>query len=247
MGLSVIIPAFNESAEVGSVVSALQKVFSGRDDVEICVVNDGSTDETAQVSRDLGARVIHHPDCRGYGAALKTGIRHARFSTIAIIDADSTYEAADLPELLTVMDKGQTTMVIGSRTNLYRYDPLFKKLCRLAHRLLVQLLACQAIKDVNSGLRVFRRNFALTHFDRLCEGFSFTTSLTLIALATKEPVSYVEIAYRPRGGQSKFRTLPHLSGIVMALFQTALVYRPYWTTCLLIVLLAVVLALGRFV
>ncbi|RME78858.1 MAG: glycosyltransferase family 2 protein, partial [Chloroflexi bacterium] len=113
--LSVIIPAYNEENGVAGQVENIRRVLAGQNiPHEIIVVDDGSSDGTATAARQTGARVLHHPRNRGYGAALKTGIRAARHELVAIIDADGTYPADALPAMLEKMD--EYDMVVGART-----------------------------------------------------------------------------------------------------------------------------------
>ena len=98
-GLTIIIPAYNEERGIGPVVEKVRDAMDAADcQYEILVVDDGSADRTAEVARATGVRVVSHRQNRGYGEALKTGIRHAGFERIAIIDADGSYPAEQIPE-----------------------------------------------------------------------------------------------------------------------------------------------------
>jgi glycosyltransferase involved in cell wall biosynthesis len=89
---SVIVPAFNESASIGPLITELRAAADWR---EILVIDDGSRDDTAERARTAGARVIHHPSNKGNGAAVKTGIRNASGLFVLIIDADGQHRPAD--------------------------------------------------------------------------------------------------------------------------------------------------------
>src|SRR5262244_1704216 len=113
--VSVIIPAFNEESAIKSVVTEVNDLLRQHEILhEIIVVDDGSTDDTARAGHAAGARVLQHRCNRGYGAALKTGIAAASYEAIAIIDADGTYSAEYLPELIAELE--HSDMVVGSRT-----------------------------------------------------------------------------------------------------------------------------------
>src|SRR2546430_1024401 len=105
IGISIIIPAYNEQQSIRSVVDEIHDLIHKQDmDCEIIVVDDGSTDRTAEVLRDKAVQVIRHPENRGYGASIKTGVFASRFPWILITDADGTYPIASIPKLLENMD-----------------------------------------------------------------------------------------------------------------------------------------------
>lgn len=202
--LSLVIPAYNEEKAIGDVVAAAMPCLAAcAKEWEVLVVSDGSSDLTAQKARDAGATVLEHPENFGYGNAIKTGILNARHSLIAICDADGSYP-------LTVLEKLAPhalsyDMVVGSRVGREFYGGVWKKLARRAQLFLVQYATGMRIPDVNSGLRIFSRETALQHFDTLCGGFSFTTSITLAMLLKGHTVRFEPIDYGKRKGKSHVR------------------------------------------
>ncbi|HWP43536.1 MAG TPA: glycosyltransferase family 2 protein, partial [Blastocatellia bacterium] len=154
--VSVVIPAYNEELMIGSVVNELQELFGQHDiGLEIIVVDDGSTDSTAQAARAAGARVIQHRSNRGYGASLKTGISAATHDTIGIIDADGTYPARYLPRLFAELERAD--MVVGARTGQNVHIPMVRRPAKWVLKHLANYVSGANIPDLNSGLRVFRR------------------------------------------------------------------------------------------
>ncbi len=109
--LSIILPAKNEVGAVGDTVRRIRQAFP---DAEVLVVNDGSTDDTAQVAEAAGARVITHSYSMGNGAAIKTGARQATGEVLVFMDADGQHDPADIPRLLARLDDG-LDMVVGAR------------------------------------------------------------------------------------------------------------------------------------
>jgi polyisoprenyl-phosphate glycosyltransferase len=217
--ISVVIPAKDEEEMVAETILQVQRALEGVDH-EIIVVDDGSLDATAGRAMAAGARVISHPHNLGYGGALKTGIRAARYDTIVITDADGTYPNDQIPILLKEYEKG-FDMVVGARTGQYYRESILKSPLRLVLKLLVEYTTGLKVPDVNSGLRVFSRQKTLPYFNHLCNTFSFTTSLTLAYMMNSLFVSYVPIPYHVRTGKTKVHlwsdTLRTLQYIVEAI------------------------------
>ena len=226
-GISVVVPAFNEESGIGSVLGQLGRVL---DDVglahEIIVVDDGSTDATAAQAEAAGVRVLRHAANRGYGAALKTGIRHARYDLICITDADGTYPTERIPELVGRLAANGWDMVVGARTGENVAIPLVRRPAKWALARLAELVAGESIPDLNSGLRVFRRDMALRFFNLLPDGFSFTTTLTLAMLSNGYLLEYVPIDYHPRVGRSKIRPVRDTLNFVNLVLRIALYFAP---------------------
>ncbi|MBX3177484.1 MAG: glycosyltransferase family 2 protein [Candidatus Hydrogenedentes bacterium] len=220
-GVSVVIPAYNEAGSIRETVEGVRKAFEGSPHpLEIVVVDDGSADETAAIAEEAGARVIGHPTNKGYGNALLTGSRHAAHSWVAITDADGTYPVEELPAMLDEAEGRGLDMVVGARQGRHYEQNLLKRAARWVFKRLSEWVVGEPIPDINSGLRVMRRELIATFAAALSGGFSFTTSITIIAFQTGHHVVYRPIAYYPRTGQSHVRlvrdTLRALQIIVMA-------------------------------
>src|SRR5438045_5467653 len=133
--LTIIIPAYNEERGIRPVVEQVRDAMEAFEyHFEIVIVDDGSKDRTGDEARATGARVIQHRQNRGYGEALKTGIRHAQYERIAIIDADGSYPASEIPRLAALLDDAE--MVVGARTSANAAIPLIR---RPAKRMLTML------------------------------------------------------------------------------------------------------------
>lgn len=200
--VSVIIPAYNEEAGIHESVRTVRAVM-GEAGIrhEILVVDDGSRDNTSDLARKAGATVIQHRKNRGYGAALKTGIGRAKNDIIVIIDADGTYPATYLPEIIRKMKDAD--MVVGARTGQKVQVPLARKPAKWFLRHLAGYLTGESIPDLNSGLRAFRRDVALQYFGILPDKFSFTTTITVAMLCDEFDVVFIPIDYHKRKGKSK--------------------------------------------
>jgi polyisoprenyl-phosphate glycosyltransferase len=199
--VSVVIPAYNEEASIYAVVEHVQQVLSGAGvEHEIVVVDDGSGDQTA-VQASHAQVVVRHPQNLGYGRSLKSGILAAHHDVIAILDADNSYPAERLPEMLGLAESFH--MVSGARTGRIYHGGLVKRIGRFFFRRLAEFAAGQKIPDINSGMRVFRRHHVLPLFPLISGGFSFTTTLTLVYLLNDLFVYYLPIEYHRRAGRSK--------------------------------------------
>jgi glycosyltransferase involved in cell wall biosynthesis len=222
--VSIIIPAYNEELTIQSVVNEVQNLLRQHDIFpEIIVVDDGSTDMTGRVAKSAGARVIQHRSNRGYGASLKTGISAATHEMIAIIDADGTYPAKYLPQLLDELEHAD--MVVGARVGQNVHIPLVRRPAKWVLKHLANYVSNARIPDLNSGLRVFRRDIAMQYFPILPNFFSFTTTITMAMHCDNYAVTYVPIDYRKRGGSSKI--VPWDAGsFAILILRTAMLYRP---------------------
>ena len=222
--LSVVIPAFNEESGIASVLAELRAVLEQADlEAEVIVVDDGSTDRTAHEAQGAGARVLTHRSNRGYGAALKTGIAAATHDVIVIKDADGTYPARHLPELVAALDSAD--MVVGARTGPGVHIPFVRRPAKWALNRLADFVAKARIPDLNSGMRVFRRDVVLQYFPILPDQFSWTTTLTLAMHCDKYAVTYLPIEYRHRTGQSKI--MPWDAGtFAILILRTAMLFHP---------------------
>lgn len=222
--ISVVIPAFNEEKSIAAQVEKVRQVMSANEiSGEILVIDDGSEDGTAEEARLAGARLLVHPENRGYGSSLKTGILAAENETIVIIDADGTYPAAQIPTLLEKLENAD--MVVGARTGENVQIPLVRQPAKLFLRLLAEQVAGQKIPDLNSGMRIFRRECIKQYFPVLSNRFSFTTTSTLALLADNYRVVYHPIDYYARVGKSKI--VPwHFMDFIMLILRVSMMFNP---------------------
>jgi glycosyltransferase involved in cell wall biosynthesis len=219
-----VIPAYDEEEAIERTLAEIAAVL--RDlpgDHEILVVNDGSSDRTSGLAHAAGVRVLDQPRNRGYGAALKVGIRAARNDLIVITDADGTYPAKAIPELLE--HAGEYDMVVGARTGEDVAIPLMRRPAKWFLGRLASYLAGERIPDLNSGLRVLRREHVQRFEHILPSGFSFTTTITLASLCSDLLVYYHPINYYERVGESKIRPVHALEFLILIL-RTIVYFNP---------------------
>jgi glycosyltransferase involved in cell wall biosynthesis len=222
--LSIVIPAYNEQKGIGLTLTQLESVMKEQGvGYEIMVVDDASTDGTADVVREHQAvRLVQHYSNRGYGAAIKTGIRQAHHDWIAIIDGDGTYPASALALLLAETDAYD--MIIGARTG--EDIPLLRRPAKWLLARLAEYLAESRIPDLNSGLRVFKKDIALSYFNILPSRFSFTITITIAFLSDHYLVKFVPITYRKRRGRSKIRPIRDTLNFVQLILRTVMYFNP---------------------
>jgi glycosyltransferase involved in cell wall biosynthesis len=224
--VSIVIPAYNEEEGLAADVAAVQAVMAEAGlAYELIVVDDGSEDGTGEIAEKLtGVRLVRHARNRGYGAALKTGIRHARGDIIVITDADGTYPPKHIPDLLADMERAD--MAVGARTGEVVKVPFFRKPAKWFLTRLAGYLAESDIPDLNSGLRAFRRSHALRFWSILPSSFSFTTTITLAMLCNGMDVFYRPIDYRERKGKSKIRPLRDTYNFLLLVIRVICYFNP---------------------
>lgn len=227
MGVTLVVPAYNEEHGLPVVLEQLIALKSAMDTpVEIIVVDDGSEDNTAEViGRYQAVTLLRHSTNRGYGASLKTAVRHANYEVICITDADGTYPNEVIPELVSMLGPDDD-MVVGSRTGEEVAIPYVRRPAKWFIGRLASAVAGRKIPDVNSGLRAFRRPVALRFLPLLPDGFSFTTTITLAMLANGYNVLYTPINYHARVGSSKIRPIRDTLNFVQLILRIGLYFAP---------------------
>jgi len=222
--VSVVIPAFNEvdavESQVGDIRTALEAAGITH---EIIVVDDCSSDGTGAAVLRSGARLIQHAENKGYGAALKTGILAARNEIIVIIDADGTYPAQEIPCLLERLKTAD--MVVGARVGESVKINWSRRPAKWFLRQLAQWIADRPIPDLNSGMRVFRRDCVMQYFPLLSNRFSFTTTVTLAYLSDDYKLDYCPIDYYPRIGKSKIIAW-HFLDFLILIIRMSMMFNP---------------------
>jgi glycosyltransferase involved in cell wall biosynthesis len=198
------------------------------------VVDDGSTDRTAEMAVAAGVRVIRHPINSGYGRALITGLEAARYDTVAITDADGTYPIELLPQLLSFYDLG-FQMAVAARQGRHYDSSLRKKMLRLFFRVLAEFTCGRKIPDINSGFRVFYRRPVLVWRSAVSSGFSFTTTITFLFMLNNLMVGYLPVKYHKRVGKSKVRLVRDSLRSLQIIFTAIAQFNPLKLYILLLI------------
>lgn len=216
MSLSVVIPAFNEEGAVEHTIEDVRREMDATGiPYEIIVIDDGSEDKTLEIAQATGVVVDSNQVNTGYGAALKRGIKHAQYEYVAIIDADGTYPARYLPQMLALCRNQD--MVVGDRGAAMKNVPLIRRPAKWLLNSLASFLAERRLNDLNSGLRVFRKSELVPFIPLLPQKFSFTTTITLCMSCNGKRMIYAPIQYGKRVGKSKIRPVDFLNFIILVL------------------------------
>lgn len=213
--LTIIIPAYNEAQGLPKTLEAIQTMITEQG-WSVIVVNDGSTDATPQILADvqdqLSITVLHHRTNRGYGAALKTGIQAAQTDFVATMDSDGQHRTEDMLALW-----GKATdydLLIGQRTEIL-HSPLWRMPGKWLLQGMAIFLMRRTIPDLNSGMRVFRREVLLKYIHLFPNGFSFSTTSTMLFMNRGYAVGFHPIRVRARVGKSSVRLSTGLNTILL--------------------------------
>lgn len=223
--ISFLIPAYNEEDSIQETITTLRNVMDDTNWVyEIIIIDDGSEDLTYQAAEQCDVILLRNPINCGYGCALKNGVKNSSFDWCAIVDADGSYPIDSFPELLQYIPDFE--MVVGARSGKHFYGSLAKRFGRKALLAITEYVTGRDIPDVNSGMRIFRRDIALKHINRISSGFSFTATITLAMSMEGHFIKYVPINYLPRVGKSKVNMPKDTLRMMQVLSRAILYYNP---------------------
>ncbi len=219
--LSIIIPAKNEASAIGDVVTRARSEFP---EAELIVVNDGSSDDTANVAEQAGATVITQAESLGNGAAVKAGARIANGEVLAMLDADGQHDPSDLKRLLAKLEEGYD-MAIGAR-NAGSHANVGRLFANGAYNAIATFLTGRDIPDLTSGMRVARASMFKEFLYLLPNGFSYPTTITMAFLRSGYLVCFEPIKAARRTGKSHIRPLRDGVRFFAIIFKVATLYSP---------------------
>ncbi len=234
--LTVVIPALNEEE---SIQSTVERCLAAREhiclnghvrDIEVIVVNDGSTDRTAEIASEIASReasvsLIDFPKNRGYGAALKAGFGQGQGDLVSFLDADGTCDPNYFANLCAAMHERNAAVVLGSRMGRGNQMPLVRRIGNCLYAALLGFLSGKAVTDTASGMRVIRRD-ALPDLYPLPDGLHFTPAMSARALLSDLRIVEVPMPYAERVGESKLHVLRDGIRFLVAIVNALLLYRP---------------------
>lgn len=226
MKVTVIIPAYNESAGIGDTLKELAESVS--DEFEILVIDDGSSDNTYDIVQNIGysnVRCVRHRRNRGYGAAIKTGCRNAAGEIIVWYDADGQHRPEDLLAVIEKMKTEKLDYCIGIRDRNSHCDRN-RKFGKFILTKIVNILAKEPVKDFNSGLRAFKKNILLRYLPLLPDRFGASTITTFIMMETEHVGGTCEITVRPRVGTSTVKPIRDGIRTLSLIMNIIILFRP---------------------
>ncbi|MGD2177212.1 MAG: glycosyltransferase family 2 protein [Anaerolineae bacterium] len=229
--LSVVIPAWNEEDGIAAIaerVLSVRPVLAEANvaDLELIVVDDGSTDRTADIAAACdGVRLVRHEVNKGYGAALKTGFNAARGDLLGFLDADGTYPPEWFPDLCREALDGADLVVGSRRSGAESEMPFVRRVGNVLWSNLVTLLGNHQVMDPASGMRVFRRE-ALERLYPLPDGLNFTPVMSTRAIHEGVRLVEVPIPYKERVGRSKLSVVHDGMRFLRTIIWTVLSYNP---------------------
>ncbi len=224
--VSIVLPVFNEKGHLDDEIERIRKTMDeSRYSYEIIVVDDGSTDGSAERLRQInGIRLLQFATNRGSGSARRYGTQAATGRIVVWTDVDMTYPNDAIPELVDQLD--DVDQVVGARTTEEGTVRLVRRPAKWLIRKLASYLSGVRIPDLNSGFRAFRRDVAIPYLHLLPRGFSCVTTLTMSFLANGYSIKYVPIEYSARAGESKFHWWKDTKRYLLQVVRLTLMWEP---------------------
>lgn len=220
--ISIILPAKNEAAGLRSL---LPEIRAQVPDAELIVVNDGSTDDTADICRQNGVRLVTHPYSMGNGAAIKAGARAASGEILLFMDADGQHRPRDIPLLLEKLDSGYD-MAVGARGRSSQAG-VHRAIANGFYNRLASWMVGQKVADLTSGFRAIRAGKFRKFLYMLPNGFSYPTTITMGFFRAGYAVGYVPIhAARRIGNNSHMRIVRDGVRFLLIIFKIGSLYSP---------------------
>jgi len=219
--IAVVVPAKDEGATIGALLDGISEISVPGHDLYPIVVDDGSTDATSGIAKGRGAEVVVHPENRGLGAAVRTGLRAAVASgavAVAYLDADLEYFPGDIPRLVEPVLSGRADYVLGSRfRGGVRGMRLYRRVGNYAFTALLVLLAGENITDGQTGMRAFSREAA----DRaeIVHDYNYAQVLTLDLLRKGFRLEEVPIRYSVREHGESFIRWSYPAKVLPAIWR----------------------------
>ncbi len=221
VALSIVIPAKNEAASIADVVASARSEYP---EAEIIVVDDGSTDATAELAEAAGATVLRHPESLGNGAAVKSGARAAKGEILALMDGDGQHDPRELGKLLARLDEGYQ-MAVGARDS-GSHASVGRWFANGLYNEIASRLTGRRVPDLTSGFRAVRASMFRQFLYLLPNGFSYPTTITMAFLRSGYPVCFEPITAAERSGKSHIRPIRDGIRFLVIIFKIATLYSP---------------------
>ena len=211
--LSIVIPVYNEEAAIGGVLQELTSIAQEKN-WEIIVVDDGSPDNSINIISTFPVRLLRHPVNKGYGAALKYGIKEAKAEYVLIMDGDGQHDPSEISNLLRHSETYD--LVVGSRRQIF-HSNLWRMPGKWFLGFLANYLTRQKIPDINSGFRIYKKEVILKYLPICPDRFSFSTTSLLALISDNYSIKFVDIKIRKRLGKSSITVKTGLESLLLIL------------------------------
>lgn len=221
MQFSIIIPAYNEATNLEKL---LPEILTHHPEAEIIVIDDYSTDETANVCNSHGVKCIRQPYNMGNGAAIKTGVRNVTHDITVCMDADGQHNPADIARLLERFNEGYD-MIVGERSAESQAS-IGRRLGNGLYNRVASFMTGFRIGDLTSGFRVVRTEKFREFLHLLPNRFSYPTTITMAFFRAGYTVAYVPIKARKRGGKSHINLMRDGMRFLLIIFKIGTLYSP---------------------
>lgn len=219
--LSIIIPARDEQSGLSQLLPKIRQRYP---QAEIIVVDDGSTDGTAQICQGHNVRLVCHPYSMGNGAAIKSGARSATGNILVFMDADGQHNPDDIAQLISKYKEGYD-MVVGARRNDSQAS-LGRSYANRIYNWLASWMVGKKIDDLTSGFRVATATKFREFVYLLPNGFSYPTTITMSFFRAGYPVTYLPIHANNRQGKSHINPLHDGLRFLLIIFKVGTLYSP---------------------
>jgi len=223
MKISIIIPAYNEELVIAAILNQLLEMPQID---EIIVVDDGSSDKTANIVQtytDKGVILVQHPYNIGNGAAVKSGVRRASGDIIVLMDADGQHPPSEIPTMLSYLDKYD--MIVGARSH-GTVSVWWRDIANQVFNLYASYLIGYRIPDLTSGFRVIRADRIRAFLFLFPNGFSYPTTITVSMFRAGFPVKYHPFVSPARIGTSKINIIRDGFRFLLILTRLAVFFVP---------------------
>ncbi len=219
--ISIIIPAKNEASGLTDLLPKLNKLYS---EAEIIVVDDGSTDDTANLANEFNVKIVSHPYNIGNGAAVKTGARTAHGDIFVYMDADGQHNPDDIKKLLLAIEQG-TDMAVGARSSSSQAGKR-RWIGNKLYNIIASLIVGHKVDDLTSGLRAVHAEKFKEFLHILPNGFSYPTTITMAFFRAGYSIKYIPIIASKRKGKSHLKLGRDGLRFLIIIFKVGTLYSP---------------------
>ena len=252
-GYSLIIPYYNEGESICLTLNEYSRELEKINcKYEIVIVDDGSKIKAKNFISDLKIKyfLIEHPKNMGYGSSISTGILYSKYNNIIITDSDNTYPAKILRNMVKSYQENIPCMVVASREGRNARIPFLRRPPKYFLRKLASYLCSYDIRDLNSGLRIFKKKFYLKNKRLMPKRFSMTSTLTILAAMNNYEIIYLPSDYRVRKGNSSISPIKDTLRFLNLILKLVILsdgMRIFFPTSLILIITSILLLILRLI